>query len=178
MPSFFPPIIFGPSGRGAKQNPGVGGWNVAIATADVSILNNNTTPVVDTDMRFNAIAGETYAFHALAFFSANGAQDVRFTVGGTVTLTRLVAGYRRTDNTNVMQIGTPTIWTPAPFTSFPVSVINNTSLGEWSGPIEVHGSVTPATSGVFGFAWCQGTAASAVNPTTRLAGSWLNWRKV
>lgn len=175
----FPPIrVVSGFGGGRPLKNGGGGWNLATATIDESILNNNATPILDNFLRFNVSAGKAYAFETVSYFSANGAQDVRFTVGGSATFTRLIANNYRTDNTNTLNVTTPVLYTPSPFTAEPASIVVNTSLGEWSGPIVVRGVVVPATSGTFGLKWCQGTAASAVNPTTRLKGSWLQWKQV
>lgn len=179
MPNLFPPLrVASGFGGGRPLKNGGGGWNLITARTNASILNNNAAPVLDPELKISVAAGKTYAFVIEAYFSANGAQDSRDTLGGTCTLTELVAFHQRTDNTNVLNPVSPTLYTPAPFTSFPASIVNNTSLGEWSGPVVIKGTVTPATSGTFGFAWCQGTAASAVNPTTRRRGSFMQWKQV
>lgn len=179
MSLLFPPIVIGGAPLTMDQpGSGGGGWNVETALIDESILSNNTTPILDNYLRFTGIAGKTYAFEINAFFSANGAQDVKFTIGGPAPFTSLIGANIRTDNTNTINVTGPNLYTPSPHTAEPTAIIVNTTLSEWSGPITVKGVVKFATGGAFGLKWCQGTAASGVNPTTRLAGSWLQWKQV
>lgn len=157
-----------------------GGWNVQAPTADLQRL-NTIVNILDTDvggspLAFSVQAGTAYAFEANVFFEANGAQDVRVTMGGPA-LTKLIMWRAVTDNTNVFNVTSPTLLTPAPWNAYPATVAVNTSLGEFNGPIVFKGVVIPSASGLFGVSWAQ-QVASAVNPTTRLRGSWLSWKRV
>ncbi len=177
--SLFPPVrVVSGFGGGRPLKNGGGGWNLLTATIDESILGNNATLILDNFLRINVSAGKAYAFVIDGYFSANGAQDARVGLAGTATLSRLVGMNIRTDNTNTLNVTGPNLYTPNPFTAYPTGIVINTTLNEWSGPFTIKGVVVPATSGTFGFGWCQGTAASAVNPTTRLKGSFMQWKQV
>ncbi len=157
-----------------------GGWNVQAPTVDLdrlnTIVNSLDTDVGGSPLSFAVAAGVAYAFECAVWFSANGAQDVRVTLGGPA-LTKLVGTRYTTDNTNTFNPNGPNALTPAPWTAYPATVAVNTSLGEFSGPIIFKGVVIPAADGLFGVSWAQ-QVASLVNPTTRLRGSWLQWKRV
>jgi hypothetical protein len=150
------------------------GWNVIEAPSDVARL-NTIVSTLDPVLFFNVAAGNAYTFQTEAYFEANGAQDVRVTLGGSCTLTRLVAMNIRTDNTNTLNVTGPVLYTPAPFTAFPADIALNLTLGAFAGPFTIKGTIIPATSGTFGLAWAQ-QVASLVNPTTRIRGSYLQWK--
>jgi hypothetical protein len=157
-----------------------GSWTVQAPTTDLQRL-NTIVDTLDTDaggspLAFAVQAGVAYAFECYVFFSANGAQDARMTMGGPA-LTKLIMTRLTTDNTNTFNPTGPTSLTPAPWTAYPVTAAMNTSLGEFSGPFTFRGVVIPAANGLFGVSWAQ-QVASLVNPTTRLRGSWLSWKRV
>jgi hypothetical protein len=174
--ALFPPILANRLPPIQFPKPAAaGGWNVLTKIADQNVL-NSAVPALDNTLFFNVTAGLCYAFQIEFYGSANGAQDIAFTLGGTATFTKLIASYLRFDNTNAFTGQTAATWTPNPWTAAPATINVNTSLNEFSGPIRITGMVIPATSGTFGLSWAQ-VVASAVNPTTVNRGSWLQYKQ-
>lgn len=147
-----PPLIFGPSGRGAPQQLTAGGWQVITKTADES--RNTSATSIDSQLKINVSVGSKYRIRVTLFVtaSANGVNsNVGFAGPGN---TFFIGQHYATPNSNTLTITGPTGWTPTPHTAYGSFRTNAITGGEYTYYL-FDVIVIPSASGVFGVSWGQ-----------------------
>ncbi len=149
-------------------------WTTVVAAADQDIA-SNTTPANDNELFFTMVANKVYEFDALIMYVAvagGATPDFKYQFNGPATLT---GGWF----TNVHALSTSDAGaTTGNTTSLPSAQTAGTAATPRV--IRVFGWAYSTGGGVgsagFIFQWSQNT--SGANPTTRLAGSLLQYRKL
>jgi len=135
------------------------------------VVNNSTTTVDDTELRFSAAAGHTYIIDMTLIVSVSGGSSlsdfkVGFTIpGGSITFGGIGPDPAMAGGSSVGQ---------GQFLAWVSAVTSTISYGLFSTgwtTIRIHGSYVCPTSGVVALRWAQNTATTV--DTTVAAGSTL-----